>query len=212
MRPCLEPKPPRPVTCLVGFDPGGASAFGWAVFRTGPDGLVFVDGDVASSAFEAVSNAAEHVAEPPAAIGIDAPLFWSPAGDRRADLQIRRSVCRAGGRGGTVGHVNSLRGACLIGGVVAAALCRERWPAAQITESHPKALLRVSATARTFAEQPVLQGPGHHLRDAALGAFVASALVERSPGWQDLVDLEPSPLFPFGPRVAYWFPEPGDSR
>jgi hypothetical protein len=193
---------------LLGFDPGGFGAFGWAVLTSSQDGLCLVNGGICSSARDAIVCAKEVVAEPPTAIGVDAPLFWSQAGDRRADAHIRARVCRAGGRSGTVGHVNSLFGACLVGGVVVAKLARELWPAAQITESHPKALIRLSSEARTFANDPGLQGPGHHVRDAALGAYAAHALATNAAGWRDLVAIEPEPLFPFGERVAYWFPEP----
>lgn len=191
---------------FVGFDPGGAHAFGWAVLSGSGQSLTLSAGGVGSSAFDAVSSAAAALPEPPAAVGIDAPLFWALTGDRRADSYVRRFVCSKGGFSGTVGHVNSLRGACLVGGAVAAKLSSERWPAVQITESHPKALVRVSPEAAAYSVSPELVGHGHHLRDAALGAYAAVALFERWPSWRDLALLDADRLSPLGVSVAYWFP------
>jgi hypothetical protein len=116
-------------------------------------------------------------------------------------------VCSAGGQSGTVSHVNSLRGACLVQGVLIARLSRERWPEVPITESHPKALLRLSAQAREFAAGSDLQSIGEHGRDAALGAYAAHAMVAQSEGWHNLVTQERAPFFPGGSNVAYWFPK-----
>jgi len=135
---------------FIGFDPGGKKAFGWAVVETTPRGLRLVAGGEVTGALTALATASEASVELPAAIGIDAPLFWVFDGDRNADLQVRALVCGAGGQSGTVSHVNSLRGACLVQGVLVARLSRERWPEVPITESHPKALRQLSAAAREF--------------------------------------------------------------
>ena len=78
---------------------------------------------------------------------------------------------------------------------------------ARITEAHPKALLAVSTEVRTFASLSSIQGEGHHLRDAALGALAAIAMIERRANWQNLAALEPNPLHPLGVQVEYWFPQ-----
>ena len=141
---------------VVGLDPGGAAAFGWAILSGSFDAPQFVVGGVCTGARAAVEAAAKHLHVDPLAVGIDAPLFWSASGDRRADSIVRKLVCKAGGRGGTVSHVNSLQGACLVEGAIAARLVRDRWPVAQITEAHPRHSWRSaprsrrSRTCRTF--------------------------------------------------------------
>jgi hypothetical protein len=195
---------------FVGFDPGGEKAFGWAVLEAAPGGLLLLGGGVVTGATAAVASASALIGEAPAAIGIDAPLFWISDGDRRADLKVRALVCGAGGSPGTVNHVNSLRGACLVQGILAARLSHERWPDAIVTEAHPKALLRVSAAARDFVSAPQFQSVGEHARDAALGAYAAHAVTERSHGWHNLAAQEHAVFFPAGNEVAYWFPQHRD--
>jgi hypothetical protein len=192
---------------VVGLDPGGARAFGWAVLSGSFDAPQVVSGGVCTGARAAVEAAAQHLDMDPVAVGIDAPLFWTDAGDRLADSIVRRLVCKAGGRGGTVSHVNSLQGACLVEGAIAARLAHDRWPTAQITEAHPKAMLAVSAEVKAFSSLPSIQGEGHHLRDAALGALAALAMLQRRHNWHNLAPLEPTALHPLGVKVAYWFPQ-----
>ena len=192
---------------LVGLDPGGENAFGWAVLECNA-GAYRLAATGTETGVPAVFWAIQQVLpQAPVAAGIDAPLFWVPAGDRRADQTVRRMVCSAGGSSGTVSHVNSLRGACLVQGVLAAIQAHKLWPNAQLTESHPKALLLVSAAARAFAARLGSFGTNEHKRDAALAAYSANALVANTKRWRDLVKLEDSPFFPAGVPVAYWFPE-----
>jgi hypothetical protein len=191
---------------FAGFDPGGEQAFGWAVLKATPQGLRFVAGGTVTGAPTALSQASVVLLEGPTAIGIDAPLFWVPEGDRNADTLVRRLVCSAGGQSGTVSHVNSLRGACLVQGVLIARLSHTHWPSARMTEAHPKALLRVAAAARAFVGAPELQAVSEHVRDAALGAYAAHALVAQCAGWHDLATQERARFFPGGTEVAYWFP------
>ena len=190
---------------LVGMDPGGQNAFGWAVleFRKG-DYRLLASGTASGvpSVFRCVNQVLTHS---PVAVGIDAPLFWVPEGDRRADQVVRRMVCAAGGSSGTVSHVNSLRGACLVQGVLAAIEAHKHWPTAKLTESHPKALLLASSAARRFAER--LNLSVEHERDAALAAFSANALIGQAEDLHDLVKLDENAIFPGGKPVAYWFPK-----
>jgi predicted nuclease with RNAse H fold len=192
---------------FVGFDPGGEKAFGWAVVESTREGLHFVSGGVVTGAPAALAQSSAVLLEAPAAVGIDAPLFWVCEGDRKVDSQVRALVCGAGGHAGTVSHVNSLRGACLVQGVLVARLSREQWPAASMTEAHPKALLRVSGAARAFVSAPELRGVSEHVRDAALGAYAAHAYVTQALGWHNLLAQERAPFFPGGTEVAYWFPK-----
>ncbi len=192
---------------FIGFDPGGAQSFGWAVLETTPHGLFLIAGGVVTGAPNAIASASAAVNESPVAIGIDAPLFWVPEGDRNADLQVRALVLGAGGHAGTVSHVNSLRGACLVQGVLVARLSHELWPDALLTEAHPKALLQLSAAARQFVSAPDFQAVDEHVRDAALGAYAAHAMVAQTQGWHNLAIQEQAPFFPGGTEVAYWFPQ-----
>ncbi|QLQ25266.1 MAG: DUF429 domain-containing protein [Dechloromonas sp.] len=195
---------------LVGLDPGGENAFGWAVLEC-IGGAYRLAATGTETGVPAVFLAIQKVLpEAPVAVGIDAPLFWVAAGDRLADQVVRRMVCAAGGSSGTVSHVNSLRGACLVQGVLAAIQAHKQWPTAQLTESHPKALLLVSAAAREFAAGLGSSGANEHERDAALAAYSANALVEQAKRWHDLVKLENSPFFPAGAPAAYWFPDSGN--
>lgn len=191
---------------FIGFDPGGANAFGWAVLLEYNANLEVIQSSIASTATEAFSQASAACPTPPLAVGIDAPLFWSPSGDRNADRKVRRMVCDQGGSSGTVSHVNSLRGACLVQGVLIGKMINKAWPEAQITEAHPKALLAISSTSRRFIKRLQLT-PSEHERDAALAAFSARQFADKSIGWLNLALNEKDDIFhPVTPKVAYWFP------
>jgi hypothetical protein len=159
---------------------------------------------VTSNACDAVTNIANHCVETPAAAGIDAPLYWVRKGDRISDKGIRRAVVRAGGHSATVAHVNSLRGACLVQGVLAAESLAQRWPSIRITESHPKALLLVCADAKQFIAE--LSFRNDHERDAALGAYAALAMCHSLPGWKNWVHSEQDTFVPSAGKIDYWFP------
>ena len=182
----------------------GKRRFGWCVVELDTEPLQ-IKGGVSDHAEAALTAAQRERSGPPAAVGIDAPLFWTIAEDRAADRKVRKLVRAAGGHNGTVAHVNALRGACLVQGIWIARMAAETWPNAAITEAHPKALLWASAAARTFNTNQ-LSGVNEHLRDAALGALAARARVTGVPGWRDLTALERSPFFPGGQPVSYWFP------
>jgi hypothetical protein len=126
----------------VGFDPGGAGAFGWAVLSGTQTPLLLVSRGIANHAEEAVQVALTAIGQNPmTAAGIDATLFWQTQGDRTADQVVRNAIIQLGASGGTVNSVNSLRGACLVQGMMAAMLLRLHQNQVPITEAHPKALL-----------------------------------------------------------------------
>lgn len=193
---------------LFGLDPGGLKNFGWACLSIGESGTPTELHTGCCSSASAAIKAATHAAgsAPPVAVGIDAPLFWVAEGDRRADAAVRRLVCASGGQSGTVGHVNSLRGACLVQGVLAAREMAEAWPTTKITEAHPKALLRVHTEASQFLSDYLPLAPTEHERDAVLAAYTAWGFSMRAAGWHDLVREEHAPYFPSGHVVSYWFP------
>jgi hypothetical protein len=192
---------------LLGLDPGGLNSLGWASLRIGEPGTpVALKTGVSSSASAALNEASRAAGVVPVAVGIDAPLFWVTEGDRRADAHIRTLVCAAGGHSGTVGHVNSLRGACLVQGILAARQVADSWPSATVTEAHPKALLRVHPAASEFLAKYLPNAPTEHERDAALAAFAACAAAAHFSGWHDLLLEETAPFFPSGHVVSCWFP------
>jgi hypothetical protein len=213
---------------LVGLDPGGRNAFGWCVVDDGAALPLRVrsfgvanDADEALRAVDAVAGSDIAVAA-----GIDAPLFWTTSGDRNVDAHVRQAICRRGASSGTVGHVSSLRGACLVQGVLAAALLQQRWPGLPLTEAHPKAALWMLGDASKTRKPATLamtdlaryfdvSGGGswsEHSRDAALGALAAWAMLHRAPGWSDIRKLDPSAVSPLGAAAAYWVPSfDGDS-
>jgi len=200
----------------LGFDPGGLGAFGWAVLsgETFPLRLCGCGTvDHAQAAFEAATDCAGTTIN---AVGVDAPLFWNPAGDRRADHLLRKAITRLGSPGGTVNSVNSLRGACLIQGILVAMICRNSGNGIPITEAHPKALLwligkpnPVGVTMDDLEEYVLgseVQGATEHERDAILGAVAAFAMDSRHLGWRDLYALEPDSITPLKPPPGYWMP------
>ncbi|MDP4029990.1 MAG: DUF429 domain-containing protein [Gallionella sp.] len=192
---------------LLGFDPGGINSFGWATLHVDEVGkIVSLATGVVSNAPEAVRNALSTTSAP-AGVGIDAPLFWVQEGDRRADSYLRDRVRAAGGHNGTVNSVNSLRGACLVQGILTARIITASWPSATITEAHPKALLRLHAEAERFVANHLPLIHQEHERDAALAAFAAWAAVTARQSWHNLVLEEADPFFPGGKEVSYWFPQ-----
>ena len=192
---------------LLGFDPGGINGFGWAMLEINSEGtgprLVTGIVSTAPDAVNAAKNAASSV---PDGIGIDAPLYWVDRGDRAADIHIRRRVIAVGGVPGNVNSVNSLRGACLVQGIITARLCSNFWPHALLTEAHPKALLRLSISAEKFVGAHVSPTAQEHERDAALAAYAAWYGTMADLQWHDLVHEEVDPFFPSGHAATYWFP------
>ena len=170
---------------LLGFDPGGKGSFGWCVaYDNSVLPLQIVASGVSNHAASAVATclSALPAAHDVLAAGIDAPLMWSRSGRRSADVRVRNAIRKAGAPhvGGTVQEVNSLRGACLVQGFLAAIELREHFPGLPLTEAHPKALRWLCMEAREFISS------SEHERDAALSAFTAWALINRPLGWSDL--------------------------
>jgi hypothetical protein len=196
---------------LFGFDPGGKGNFGWARLHISEDGKpVHLFTGVVSDASAAVSGASQGAENEPDGVGIDAPLYWVFEGDRCADAHIRNRVVAAGGHSGSVNAVNSLRGACLVQGVLAARLVLSKWPSTLITEAHPKALLRLDAESSEIVLKNLREGAEEHERDAALAAFAAWAAISRRETWSDLVKIEKESeklFFPSGSQLTYWFPK-----
>lgn len=190
----------------LGFDPGGFLAFGWCILEISGDGtcLNLLSGtcSTTSEALAAVDSRSKAI---PAAIGVNAPMYWSPDGDRKADQIVRGMVLSKGGLSSTVAAVNSLSGACLAQGIMLAALAHHRWPEPGITEAHPKALLHIHPGATDFLSGHEFKND--HEQHAALAAYTAWNRAKGTPGWCDLRAMETSIFDPIsGPPPGYWFP------
>jgi hypothetical protein len=212
------------MTVLLGFDPGGKGNFGWAVCINSVDELHVVDAGVADHAKGATECALKAIPEGKsvAGAGIDAPMFWVFDGSREADRRIRGVIGRLGAPapGGTVQHFNSLRGACVIQGLLVLKLLRQLYPNFPVTEAHPKALLWLMGIARRdFGPEMVklrdIKGIyvtragscSEHERDAILGAFTAQAMIRNESGWEDLLKFERDSVLAGKPPISYWMPK-----
>lgn len=190
---------------LLGLDPGGIGNFGWCVVTnsTALPAVPFASG-LASSATLAISAALATL--PPGkvldAVGIDAPLFWSRSGSRLADKMVRAAIRSAGASNaaGIVQDVNSLRGACLVQGMLAGLVLRERFPEILITEAHPKALRWL------LPEVLSITSNSEHERDAMLAAIAAWAAIHQPEGWSDLLIQEPDFYSPITHPLTYIMP------
>lgn len=202
---------------FLGFDPGGINNFGWCVCEDANDLSIITvrTHGIASHAAEAVNNALAALdgEDNIVGVGIDAPMFWRADGDRLVDIIVRNAIQQIGAAApaGTVQSVNSLRGACVIQGIITGVLLRKRFPDVQITESHPKAMLWLLDHAN--APNPVLspflgqeQFEEEHVRDAALGALCAWAMINEPQGWQNLFPHEHDPILPVSGTISYWMP------
>ncbi len=195
---------------FLGFAPGGLLAFGWCALITADDGQdIDIKFGTCSSAEEALACAAPVTRGQPAAIGVNAPMYWSTDADRKADQIVRGMVLSKGGPSSTVSGINSLRGASLVQGIIVAGLSQERWPDVAITEAHPEALLQICPDAEDFLSEIKLNFnvKNDHERNATLGAYTAWAYHQRRTGWQDLRAMETNifDVLPDSPP-RYWFP------
>jgi predicted nuclease with RNAse H fold len=116
----------------IGLDPGGLNNFGVAILKD--------DGSYQTYCVSSAEQAIKLLQFVPSGVGIDSPLWWSAGvgGGRRADQWIRTTHKI---HPGTVQSANSLKGAALVQGFMAALRIRSLYPDVPITESHPKAQL-----------------------------------------------------------------------
>jgi predicted nuclease with RNAse H fold len=190
----------------IGADPGGNNNFGVAVLDD--------NGAAECWTVSSASEANEIVNFTPHGVGIDAPLWWSAGrgGGRAADRWLRQTY---GIHPGTVQSANSLKGAALVQGAMLAELLRQRFPELNVTETHPKALIKAFQYAddELFSEYSVRANPkNEHERDAIVSALCARAGFTGS--WpldlsmeRDLDEQDPKSYW-LSP-VYYWWPEAG---
>ena len=122
----------------IGADPGGKGKFGLAILSSKNK----AETTIVNCVDEAINFIREALLDQaPAGIGVDAPLWWSsgPSGGRKVDQWLRTKYQL---RGEHVQQVNSLRGAALTQALMFVQRMRELYPEVQVTECHPKALLR----------------------------------------------------------------------
>lgn len=190
----------------LGIDPGGKDAFGWCVISVlGGANVQLVSTGVNSSLSKTISDAKAVLTQEPVGAGIDAPLYWVMDDDRRSDQLVRSAIKQAGGMTSTVQHVNSLRGACLVQGVLSAVALRSVWENIQITESHPKAVLALNAEIARMVKKH--EFATEHERDAFIAACCAWLGSSKKSEWVDLVRFENEIIhWPSGFPVRYMHP------
>ena len=180
---------------ILGFDPGGEGRFGWSICSVEDDelqrplemGLADDAEDALDQVKKTINSSGLSGRAHVLAAGIDAPLFWGRRGKREVDDVLRRAL-RDGmfpTPSGTVQQVNSLRGACLVQGVLLARYLSDWNPGLPTTEAHPKALLhllRDSGRNDMTNLARLIEGPqrSEHERDATLSAIGAWAMYRRA--------------------------------
>lgn len=198
-----------PVRTWIGVDPGGVGCFGLAFLRAdGTCPTLCVD-----HVDQAISVIRQHVQTMPAGIGVDAPLWWSsgPSGLRKADQWIRDEYHLPSRN---VQAVNSLWGSVLAQGMMFVLRVREVFPSVNVTETHPKALLRALGQDKwhgyfkALETDATLDSDPDNQRDAVISAVAAREGFEGR--WtRDLIrDRYPSEQDPsdhwLGPVHYYW--------
>ena len=197
------------VDIVLGFDPGGANNYGWSICKIDNCSLSIYKTGVASHALEVIRTVSSRLPSNARvlAVGIDAPMFWSGAGNRKVDRIVREALRRRGHPTESVLEVNSLWGACLVQGILLGSYLHQEFNV-PITEAHPKALLWLLCAAESAQLTQLTNGRSEHERDAVLAAFAAWSMHHRSPGWRNLYWGEPNPILPLGTPVSYWMPIP----
>jgi len=173
---------------LLGLDPGGKGCFGWCVvkFRQKPPLEIEISG-VADNAGDAFCKAQEIIKDNELiGVAIDSPLFWHKNGDfRNVDRTLKKNLSDIDPRfANKVMQVNSLRGGCLMQGIMAARMIRDKYKEVPITESHPTAI-----TAINYEYILDLKGlcNNEHEIDAAIACLSAWAMKTKDKEWVDML-------------------------
>ncbi|MGC2423325.1 MAG: DUF429 domain-containing protein [Nitrospirota bacterium] len=194
----------------IGADPGGDSHFGLAILKS--------DGSVrtwcVNCADEAVTVVVENVNATPNGFGVDAPLWWSSgvSGGRSADQWIRDKYGQP--TSSKVLAINSLQGAALAQGMMFVKRIRECFPDANVTETHPKALLSaLNLNGLGFYQRYRVETQANieHERDAIISAVAAregfagrwtnDLIINRRPSEQDPSQFWLAPVHYFWPEA-----------
>ncbi|MDX2470604.1 MAG: DUF429 domain-containing protein [SAR324 cluster bacterium] len=181
---------------ILGLDPGGKGNFGWVLlaFSKNPPLNLLASGvgDHAESAVDNALKEADRLGGEIVIAGIDAPLCWVAGAEREADRRLRKERNKVGGHG--VMHVNSLSGACLAQGMMAAKMIEDK--AISIVEAHPGSIediISYKNELETYLSKVILALPKRdHERDAALSALAAWVWYTKQPNWVDLTQKYPN--------------------
>ena len=181
---------------ILGLDPGGKGNFGWALMELSASlPLRLLASGAADHAKSAVTWALKEAQQRGGNVviaGVDAPLCWVSGPEREADKQLRKARNQVGGRG--VMHVNSLNGACLAQGMMAAKMLEEKGIA--LIEAHPGSIediLAYNGELQASLSPDILALPKRdHQRDAALTALAAWAWYTKQKNWIDLNTKHPT--------------------
>lgn len=177
---------------VAGLDPGGKNNFGWCVLRANPFNIDLNIKHVAvGTAEHAIAARDAVIAELGSkvaldAAGIDAPLFWQPSG-REIDRELHAL------------HLNSLRGGCLVQGLLVGRELKATFPKIRLTEVYPKMLIDYLNTGPKIWNN-------EHEQDAFLAAIAAWAMIEKKSGWSNRIPVDNKEIWmPIG-EVEYWLP------
>ncbi|MGH6890819.1 MAG: hypothetical protein ACREEP_01035 [Dongiaceae bacterium] len=198
---------PEPLdSTFLGFDPGGADAFGVAWIKR--DESDFETVDTVRHALEWVREKCYR--EVPIAAGIDTLLHWSVgrSGDRDADRYLRGQLRLV------VLSPNSLRGAMTVGGAALAIRLRQEWGGIRLNEAHPKALYSW-LTCRAYSDDPKhalawlkerysisAARANDHEFDALLSAIATREALLGN--WRDLAKVCDDHVFPIDSVTYLW--------
>jgi len=207
---------------LAGFDPGGKSGFGWALVEDNDTlPLKIVSAGVANHCDEAWESIANELNNNQlVGASIDSPLYWG-ATTRVVDLTLRDEIAHLGAAvpHGTVQSPNSLRGACLVQGILIAKRVLSEFPNAEISECHPKVIIWQLGFATpdrhhnavpiddfeqfiVMPDRPLLE----HERDAVISTLSTWAMLHNAHGWDNLRNLDPNVYSPLGDGIGFWMP------
>ena len=210
---------PKPNGFILGFDPGGEGKFGWGICKVSHGQLqrplkTGLADDACGALLEVKQELGRYSPSgnlPVLAAGIDAPMFWSKRGNRTVD-DVLRDTLKDSLPKIRVLAVNSLWGAVLVQGMLVGKYLREEWRDLKITEAHPNALWYLLRHSEQSEVVKMVEHATTRLvndeRDATLAAVAAWAMIQESPKWQNLYDLECDPVQPFDTPVSYWMPIP----
>jgi predicted nuclease with RNAse H fold len=201
----------RPGPVWVGADPGGKGKFGIALAVDGSQPLT----ESVDCAEDAVKFFFAHFDIMPSGVGVDAPLWWSSGkhGLRRADKWIRDTYNLPSKN---VQAINSMWGSVLVQGALFVELLRLSFPTVNVTETHPKAVLRATGEEtwkgifRELHTPLTIDGKPDDQRDALISAI--SAREGFCGRWtRDLIQerctSEQDPLKHWLAPVHYFWPE-----
>lgn len=106
--------------------------------------------------------------------------------------------------------MNSLRGACLIQGMLTAIILRERFQGLPLIEAHPKVAIELLQDRADGAlTELTLDDLSEHERDAAIAALAARSASLSDGTWEDVLALTAADYTPLDPPPQFWHPKFG---